>query len=86
MNRPDLSCREVLDFLAAYLEGELELVVRAAFERHLTLCPQCVDYLEGYRETIRLGRAAYDLDGPVPAEVPEELVEAILASRRTERA
>jgi anti-sigma factor RsiW len=78
-----ISCREVLDFLAAYLEGELAPGVRAAFERHLALCPACVDYLESYRETIRLGRAAYDPDGPAPAEIPEELVAAILASRRS---
>jgi hypothetical protein len=42
-----------------------------------------VGYLESYRETIRLGREACEPDGPLPEEVPEELVEAILASRRT---
>ena len=79
----DISCREVLSFLAAYLDGELPKGVRSDFERHLTLCPECAHYLESYRETVRLGRQAYDLDGPVPEEVPEELVEAILASKRS---
>ena len=77
------TCREVLDFLSAYLEGELSPEVRAGFERHLQLCPPCVQYLESYRETLRLERDAYDLDGPVPDEVPEDLVRAILESKRT---
>jgi hypothetical protein len=71
---PLLSCREALDFLADYLEGELAPVVRVAFERHLAR------YLESYREAIRLGRLAWDAAGPA-ADVPEALVQAILASR-----
>ena len=74
-----LSCREILDFLAAYLDGELPANVRAAFEDHLKLCRECVRYLESYAETIRLEQGAYDLDGPAPDEVPEALVAAILA-------
>jgi anti-sigma factor RsiW len=82
MSASGLTCREVLDFLAAYLDGELAADARAAFERHLARCPACVSYLESYRETIRLGREAWDADGPVDEEVPEELVAAILAVRR----
>ena len=80
MAAPQLSCREVLDFLAAYLDDGLEGGVREAFERHLARCPACVGYLESYRETIRLGRAACT-DDAVAEEIPEELVDAILASR-----
>jgi anti-sigma factor RsiW len=83
MSGYDISCREVLDFLGAYLDGELPEVVRSNFEHHLTRCPECVHYLESYRETVRLGQLAYDVDGPVPEEVPEELVEAILTSKRS---
>ena len=40
-------------------------------------------YLKSYEETMRLGKAVFaDPDAPVPANVPEELVQAILASRR----
>jgi anti-sigma factor (TIGR02949 family) len=79
----EISCREALDFLAAYLDGELTTGVRETFERHLARCPACVEYLESYRETIRLGREARDLDDAAPEEVPEELIEAILASKRS---
>jgi anti-sigma factor RsiW len=77
---PLLSCREALDFLADYLEGELAPEVRVAFERHLARCSDCERYLESYREAIRLGRLAWDAAGPA-ADVPEALVQAILASR-----
>jgi hypothetical protein len=40
-------------------------------------------YLHGYQETIKLGKAAFaDADAPVPQDVPDELVQAILPSRR----
>ena len=83
MSASGVSCREVLDFLAAYLDGELAAGVRAGFEAHLARCPACVSYLEGYRETIRLGRDAYAPDAPLAEDVPEELVEAILAVTRS---
>ena len=77
-----LTCRELIDFLAAYLDGELAPGPRAAFEAHLSRCPACVDYLASYRETIRLGKKACEPDAELPADVPSELVDAILAARR----
>jgi anti-sigma factor RsiW len=76
-----VTCRELIDFLAAYLDGELDPASRAAFERHLSLCPACVDYLAGYRATVRLGKQACDRDAELPADVPSELIDAILAAR-----
>ena len=78
-----LTCRELIDFLAAYPDGELAPEARAAFEAHLSLCPNCVDYLASYRETIRLGKQACEPDAELPADVPRELVDAILAARRS---
>jgi anti-sigma factor RsiW len=78
-----LTCEELIDFLAAYLDGELPADARARFERHLSLCPPCVDYLAGYRESVRLGKRAYAPEADLPADVPDELVAAILAARRS---
>ncbi len=78
-----LTCRELIDFLATYLDGELAPEPRAAFEAHLAVCPNCVNYLAGYRETIRLGKRAFDPEGELPSDVPSELVDAILAARRS---
>jgi len=76
-----LTCRELIDFLMAYLDGELPAAQRADFERHLGVCPPCLNYLETYKETVRLGKACC-ADDALPADVPEELVRAILAARR----
>ena len=82
VERPLLTCRELLEFLAAYLDDELPAETRADFERHLSLCPPCVDYLAEYRETIRLGRQSCEPEGRVSSDVPPELVAAILSARR----
>lgn len=74
-----MTCEEAFDFLAAFLDGELPDDTRLAFERHLAMCPPCVAYLDSYRETIALGRAACGSEAA--EEVPEELVNAILAAR-----
>jgi anti-sigma factor RsiW len=79
----DLTCRELVDFLMAYLDDELSAPVRRAFDAHLALCEDCVNYLRGYEATLRLERRAFDApEAAVPDDVPEELVAAILASRR----
>lgn len=82
-NRPYITCRELIDFLYLYLEGELPAERVAEFERHLGVCPSCVTYIETYREAILLGKKAF-VDPEVPAETcaPEELVAAILEATR----
>lgn len=76
-----MTCRQLDGFLAAYVQGELPQRTRAAFERHLAICPACVAYLQAYRTTIRLSKQlAEDVDAPVPASVPEELIRAVLAA------
>jgi anti-sigma factor RsiW len=74
-----MTCREILDFLMSYLDGELPPDEQRVFEGHLGECPACVAYLDTYRHTVRLVMQA---DEPDPcAEVPEDLVRAILAAR-----
>lgn len=78
-----MTCREFTDFIQDYLTGNLAPDARARFERHLTRCPQCPEYLRQYERTIMAGRLAFDrLDDPVSSEVPEDLVAAILAATR----
>lgn len=78
-----MNCREVVEFLMEYLSGELEADQRLAFEEHLEACPECVTYLQSYKEAVKLGKAVFkEPDEHAPDEVPEELVQAILAARR----
>jgi anti-sigma factor RsiW len=78
-----MTCREFAEFMADYLSRELAAPVRASFDAHLEICVNCQRYLVHYRESTQLGRAAFsDPDAPVPPDVPEDLIAAILASRK----
>jgi anti-sigma factor RsiW len=73
-----MNCREFTEFLDAYFSGELADAERDVFDEHLAECPHCQAYLQTYRYTVRLSRAALAAE---PAEAPEELIQAILAAR-----
>ena len=78
-----MTCRELSEFLMEYVSGELPPDQRQAFAEHLEACPECVTYLKSYEDTVKLGKAAFRSPNErVPDEVPEELVQAVLAARR----
>ncbi len=77
-----MTCRELVEFLADYFEGDLGPEARRVFEIHLGDCPECATYLRGYADAIRLARASAETDDAVLAEVPERLVRAIVAARQ----
>ena len=77
-----ISCRELVEFLAEYVEGTLPVQQRDAFEEHLRVCPPCVDYMKMYRATIELGKAACSGTAGAPPPMPPELKRAILEARQ----
>lgn len=79
-----MTCRELIDFLMDYTDGTLPSEAKAAFDRHLSVCPSCVAYLDSYRKTVNMAKDAlcHEVDEPVPASVPRGLVEAIEAARK----
>lgn len=78
--RPYITCRELISFIAAYLDGTLGGEELREFERHLAVCPSCVAYLASYRETIRIAKATETAPALLRDEAPAELIEAILAA------
>jgi anti-sigma factor RsiW len=50
---PDLVCRELVELVTDYLEGRLPARTRRRFERHLSKCDGCTQYVEQLRLTIR---------------------------------
>ena len=50
----DMVCKELVELVTDYLEGTLPEEERARFERHLSGCNGCTNYLEQMRQTIRL--------------------------------
>jgi anti-sigma factor RsiW len=78
-----MTCRELVEFLMDYLDGQLSEPERMCFEEHLEECPDCVAYLATYQEAIRLGREAFTAgDDALPPDAPEDLVRAVLLARR----
>lgn len=76
-----MTCREVYGFLDEFLEGALNALTRQSFERHLERCVSCRRYLASYQATLKIARGAEISDAPARTEVPEDLVQAILAAR-----
>jgi anti-sigma factor RsiW len=78
-----MNCREFTEFLHEYLFGNLPDEERAEFDKHLAECPWCVAYLDSYKKTILLGKAAFadSANAPPPPDAPEELIQAILRAR-----
>ena len=68
----DIVCRDAVELVTAYLEGQLPASDRRRFEAHLAACPHCTAYVEQMRTTIRALGAA--LPEPVDAETRDELV------------
>lgn len=77
-----MTCAELIAFLAEYLEGRLDEKTRTLFEEHLGECPDCVTYLESYETTLDLVALSRMTEDAIAEEVPEDLVQAILAARR----
>jgi predicted anti-sigma-YlaC factor YlaD len=75
-----MTCRDVIEFLADYLNGELTQEERDLFRKHLGVCPPCIAYLQTYEQTIILSKSAMEASDDLPP-VPEELIRAILASQ-----
>lgn len=49
-----LTCREIVELVTDYLEGDLNDDTRNALEAHLDVCPGCVRYVEQIRETVAI--------------------------------
>jgi anti-sigma factor RsiW len=50
----DLVCQQAIELLTEYLEDNLSRRQKRRLERHLRACPNCSNYLEQIRITIRL--------------------------------
>ena len=78
-----MTCREFIELLMDYLDGDLPEGQGAAFGEHLKICSACVDYLDSYKKAVELGQAVCaEEDASLPADVPDDLVQAILDARK----
>jgi anti-sigma factor RsiW len=81
-NRKKLTCRELVELVTDYLDGSLSRRDRARFEAHIAACGNCTQYVEQFRETIRLTGTLRESD--VSAEAEAALLEQFEAWKRGE--
>jgi anti-sigma factor RsiW len=72
----EITCREVVELVTAYLDGAMSAPDRLLFEQHLVMCGGCATYLEQMRETIARAGELREDDIPAPA------LDALLAAFR----
>lgn len=70
------TCREVVELVTDYLEGEMPPGDRERFEMHLAICEPCVTYVEQIRLTID---AAGALD---ESKIPDDQRDGLVAAFR----
>jgi anti-sigma factor RsiW len=71
-----LNCRELVELVTAYIEGDLSSGERKRFDAHLSACDGCTMYVEQMRRTI-------ELTGTLRlADVSQEAEEALLRAFR----
>ena len=77
-----VSCQQFEEFVLDYFEGTLSRRQRILFDLHLAFCPDCRAYLAAYRRAMEMGRSVFpEPDAALPEDVPEDLVQAVLAAR-----
>lgn len=78
-----MKCRELAEFLMDYVSGDLPDESRTHFEFHITRCKNCHEYLVQYQSTIKAGKIACGEASDELKAIPDDLVKAVLAARKT---
>ena len=72
-----MNCKEVVQQLSEFLDGELETGLAQALEQHLTGCRDCRIIVDTTRKTIEILCNSEPL--PLPAPVHQRLMKALAA-------
>lgn len=73
-----MDCQQIVDLLVEYLDGNLASDKQRRLEAHLDDCPNCVEFLDSYRQTGAVCREALQF------EMPRTLKSTLLEFLRTE--
>ena len=56
-----MTCQQLVELVSDYLDDRLDARAREQFEAHLAVCPDCREYVDQVRHTVRtLGRLPED--------------------------
>ena len=65
------TCKESIDVLLQYLDGEMSPAEAKVLEEHLGCCAPCVEFLRTYRDTTNLCKKA------LAAKMPESVAASL---------
>ena len=86
---PTIDCKSLEKFVVEFLDGQLPKETRLAFLEHIEECKHCKEYLQSYRKSIDLSKAALNSNDTNATNqdgaIPDKLVEAIMAASRKTR-
>jgi anti-sigma factor RsiW len=66
------TCQQIVEFLSAYLEGDLDPVTIQHFDQHMADCPPCVYYVHTFRQMI-VATGQIPTIETIPVELHERL-------------
>ena len=46
------TCKELTELISDYVTGQLKPSLKREFEQHLSICPDCVNFLNSYKKTV----------------------------------
>ncbi|HKS75126.1 MAG TPA: zf-HC2 domain-containing protein [Terriglobales bacterium] len=73
----EINCREVIQELSNYVEGDLDPILRAAIMLHLEDCDHCTAVLDGTQNILRL--VCDDKVFPLPSGFSQRLFGRIMS-------
>lgn len=74
-----MSCREMIEYLSDYIDGDLDADLRRLIERHGGDCPPCKAFVGTLARTVEAVRALPR--DPLPPSVRRALAEALRKAR-----
>ena len=78
-----ISCEDFLAEFGDYLENRVSLEVRQQLELHISQCRTCHVLYDSTRKTLKIVTESSSFD--LPQDVPETIVDRIMAKLRGER-
>jgi predicted anti-sigma-YlaC factor YlaD len=70
-----VSCKQVVELLSSYFEGELTGAAKTSIDLHVTACPECKNFADSFQATGRMvGSLEY---GEIPREFRQRLRETL---------
>lgn len=78
------TCQHIADFILDYITGELHPDTASQFEEHMSICPDCVSFLNTYKKTVQMTGSLQceDIPGEMEKRVRQFLQKKIKSTPR----